>query len=104
MTAVWLSIPLMAGETMYKKLLDDIDMLDGVITPPDIDRIQKGQQSPLFFGSAMTNFGVELFLKTFLEYAQTPVGRQAVVESNDPTADTSSLMGEDDNSVSLLHS
>jgi peptide chain release factor 3 len=41
---------------------------------------QNGQQSPLFFGSAMTNFGVELFLKTFLSLARVPHGRQAVVE------------------------
>ena len=31
----------------------------------------------MFFGSAMTNFGVELFLNTFLEYARKPPGRAA---------------------------
>ena len=36
-----------------------------------------GVQTLLFFGSAMTNFGVELFLKTFLEYARKPAGRSA---------------------------
>ena len=48
-----------------------------------INDTKLGEQSPLFFGSAMTNFGVELFLKTFLDYAQTPIGRQAVVENID---------------------
>jgi hypothetical protein len=39
--------------------------------------MQIGTQTLLFFGSAMTNFGVELFLKTFLEYARKPAGRSA---------------------------
>ena len=38
-----LEIQEIIGEVMYLKLLEDIEMLDGIITPPDIDRIQKGR-------------------------------------------------------------
>lgn len=65
------------GSELHMKLLEDIEMLDGLIPAPDIPSIQRGQQSPVFFGSAMTNFGVELFLNTFLEYARMPPGREA---------------------------
>jgi peptide chain release factor 3 len=41
--------------------------------------MQAGEQTPLFFGSAMTNFGVEIFLKRFLQLAQSPPGRMAMV-------------------------
>jgi peptide chain release factor 3 len=75
------------GEELFEKLLSDIEMLDGLTSPPDIDRIQAGEQSPLFFGSAMTNFGVELFLKTFLEYARKPAGREAKFQLPGAAAD-----------------
>ena len=41
------------GETLYLKLLEDIEMLDSLISPPDHDRIMVGNQTPLFFGSGM---------------------------------------------------
>lgn len=71
------------GGELYRQLMDDIEVLDSLISPPDIDRIQAGEQSPVYFGSAMTNFGVELFLNTFLDLARKPNGRtteDAVIE------------------------
>ena len=65
------------GKTLHDKLLEDIDMLDALIPTVDAKKIQNGEQSPVFFGSAMTNFGVELFLSTFLEFAQKPPARAA---------------------------
>jgi peptide chain release factor 3 len=49
-------------EELYQKLLEDQEILQELISPLDMDRVMAGQQSPLFFGSAMTNFGVQLFL------------------------------------------
>lgn len=69
------------GQSFYDQLTDDIEMLDNLISPIDLQKIESGDQSPLFFGSAMTNFGVELFFKTFLEYARKPGNRQATSES-----------------------
>ena len=71
------TLPEIIGDTLYFKLLEDIETLDALISPPDHDRIMTGDQTPLFFGSAMTNFGVELFLNTFLAYARKPAGRVA---------------------------
>ena len=70
-------LPEIIGEQLYQKLLEDIEMLDGLIPTPDMKKIERGEQSPVFFGSAMTNFGVELFLNTFLEYARQPPAREA---------------------------
>lgn len=41
-----------------------------------MERVLTGEQSPMFFGSAMTNFGVELFLKRFLTIGQKPAARR----------------------------
>lgn len=41
-----------------------------------MERVLTGEQSPMFFGSAMTNFGVELFLKRFLTIGQKPASRR----------------------------
>ncbi len=53
---------LIADEELFEKLLEDYELLGELLNPLDLDRIMEGDQSPLFFGSAMTNFGVQLFL------------------------------------------
>ena len=70
------------GEELYLKLLEDIEMLDGVISAPDYEKIEAGQQTLLFFGSAMTNFGVEHFLQSFLQFSRKPAGRTAYSEGS----------------------
>ncbi|CAM9703501.1 unnamed protein product, partial [Discosporangium mesarthrocarpum] len=62
-------------EELYDQLQEDVEMLDGLTEPLDLDRVLRGEQSPMFFGSAMTNFGVELFLKRFLTIGQKPAPR-----------------------------
>jgi peptide chain release factor 3 len=54
-------LPELIGERLYEKLVEDAEVLDGLVEPLDMDRVRKGDQSPMFFGSAMNNFGVELF-------------------------------------------
>ena len=54
------------GAANHQKLADDIELLDGAAEEFDLDAVQHGQLSPVFFGSALTNFGVEPFLKEFL--------------------------------------
>eukprot|EP01040_Poterioochromonas_malhamensis_P004099 gene4099-4387_t len=94
------------GDSHYEKLLEDIEVLDTVMPQPDTDRIDNGIQTPLFFGSAMTNFGVELFLKTFLSFARYPMGREAAILGvNDGStlpldaSPSSELTGSDDGST-----
>ena len=60
------------GEENHKNLMDDIELLDGAGDELDLDAVACGKLSPAFFGSALTNFGVEPFLKEFLRLAPTP--------------------------------
>jgi peptide chain release factor 3 len=66
---------LITDPEIYDKLLEDADLLAELIAPLDMDRVIAAEQSPLFFGSAMTNFGVEQFLEKFCEMGVKPVGR-----------------------------
>ena len=54
-------------------LADEIELLDGAAAEFDQELVDKGQLSPVFFGSALTNFGVETFLKHFLKMTTSPV-------------------------------
>ncbi len=60
------------GEANHKNLMDDVELLDGAGDELDLDAIATGKLSPVFFGSALTNFGVEPFLREFLRLAPTP--------------------------------
>ncbi len=60
------------GEENHKNLMDDIELLDGAGDELDLEAVACGKLSPAFFGSALTNFGVEPFLKEFLRLAPAP--------------------------------
>ncbi|WP_270848209.1 peptide chain release factor 3 [Candidatus Collinsella stercoripullorum] len=60
------------GTENHRSLMDDIELLDGAADEFDLDTVRAGKLSPVFFGSALTNFGVEPFLKDFLRYAPAP--------------------------------
>ena len=64
-------------DELFDKLLEDQELLSELISPLDMDRVMSGEQSPLFFGSAMTNFGVQLFLDKFCDMGTRPSGRMA---------------------------
>ena len=55
-----------------EQLQSDIELLDGLGIAFDHDLVLSGQQTPVFFGSALTNFGVRLFLDAFIEFAPAP--------------------------------
>ena len=59
----------------HEKLLEDIELLDGACDPFDQERVSRGELSPVFFGSALTNFGVENFLQHFLQMTTSPLPR-----------------------------
>nr|WP_309690492.1 peptide chain release factor 3 [Armatimonas sp.] len=65
------------GQGPAQKLREDIELLDVAGEPLDPERIAKGEITPLFFGSAVTNFGVERFLKRFIDLAPAPMSRSA---------------------------
>lgn len=60
---------------LYDQLMEDYELLEELVAPLDMDRVLGGEQSPLFFGSAMTNFGVEQFLEKFCNMGTSPVAR-----------------------------
>ncbi|MDX2254584.1 MAG: peptide chain release factor 3 [Pseudanabaenaceae cyanobacterium bins.39] len=62
---------------LYAQLLEDLELLDGIGEELDLSAIHRGKVTPVFFGSAMNNFGVELFLEAFLEYALKPTVYQS---------------------------
>jgi peptide chain release factor 3 len=64
-------------QDLYYKLKEDLELLEGVGSEFDLDLIHAGKMTPVFFGSAMTNFGVELFLNAFLDYALKPGARRS---------------------------
>ena len=63
------------GAHAHQQLLDEIALLHGAGTEFDLDSFRAGQLSPVFFGSALTNFGIEPFLDRFLELAPPPQPR-----------------------------
>ena len=68
-------------------LADEIELLDGAAAEFDQELVDKGQLSPVFFGSALTNFGVETFLKHFLKMTTSPLPRTADCGLVDPMSD-----------------
>ncbi len=73
------------GGEAADKLLEEIELLDGASTEFDLELVRRGELTPVFFGSALTNFGVEIFLKHFLEMAPAPLPRKADLGLIDPT-------------------
>jgi peptide chain release factor 3 len=71
-------------ESEMEKLQEDIELLDIGGDEFSIEKVLAGQLSPMFFGSAMTNFGVRPFLDAFLEMAPLPSGRPSSVGFIEP--------------------
>ena len=76
---------LMADEDTYEKFKSEVELLEMAGDPFDLDLVLKGQLTPVFFGSAMNNFGVERFLQRFIHLAPTPAPRASV--PTDPKAE-----------------
>ena len=75
------------GPRLRQSLADDIELLDGAGYDFDIDEVRKGRLSPVFFGSALNNFGVEPFLESFLKMTMPPLARisgEDIIEPTDP--------------------
>ena len=74
---------------LHQQLVDEIELLDGAAEEFDLDKVLRGELSPVFFGSALTNFGVEPFLENFLRLTPTPLARvdSLTGETVDPCRD-----------------
>src|SRR5699024_313778 len=67
-----------------EQLLEEIELLDGASAEFDQEKVDRGALSPVFFGSALTNFGVETFLKHFLKMTSSPLPRMSDEGEIDP--------------------
>ena len=72
------------GQAAFDKLMEDVELLDGAGSEFDQEEVDAGMLSPVFFGSALTNFGVELFLQNFLKMTTSPLPRTADTGVIDP--------------------
>ena len=75
------------GPRLRQTLCDDVELLDGAGSDFDLDMVRRGKLSPVFFGSALNNFGIEPFLKSFLEMSMPPLPRIAGEDYIDPYED-----------------
>ena len=76
------------GEDARAKLDEEIELLDGAAAEFDQELVSKGELSPVFFGSALTNFGVETFLQHFLDMTTSPLPRTSDQGEIDPMTET----------------
>ncbi|MBQ2988208.1 MAG: peptide chain release factor 3 [Clostridia bacterium] len=72
------------GEQSREDLCEQVELLDGASFDFDLEAVRAGKLSPVFFGSALTNFGVEPFLEYFLEMTTSPLPRQSEEGIVDP--------------------
>ncbi|MBQ8159760.1 MAG: peptide chain release factor 3 [Clostridia bacterium] len=74
-------------DSYVERLHDEIELLDVAGDPLEMDKVENGELTPLFFGSAITNFGVEPFLERFLQFTTPPLSResdQGLVQPENP--------------------
>jgi peptide chain release factor 3 len=64
------------GEKAAKQLREDAELIEGVFEPFDEELYKDGYLAPVFFGSAVNNFGVQELLNTFVRIAPQPRSRQ----------------------------
>ena len=75
------------GEDFAKRLRDDLELVDGVYPEFNIDDYRKAEVAPVFFGSALNNFGVQELLDCFVQIAPSPQPTKAeerMVKPDDP--------------------
>ncbi len=76
------------GESNYRQLKEDVELLDGASEEYNAELVNSGKLSPVFFGSALTNFGVEPFLENFLRMTPPPLARNTENGIVDPFDDS----------------
>lgn len=72
------------GANAASKLREDLDLISGVYDAFDRSEYLKGNIAPVFFGSAVNNFGVKELLNAFIEISPTPQGRESDVKFIEP--------------------
>jgi peptide chain release factor 3 len=68
-----------------EQLKMEVELVNGASHPFDLQRFLDGKQTPVFFGSAINNFGVREILNALLDWAPAPIERDATVRTVRPT-------------------
>jgi peptide chain release factor 3 len=76
------------GAAALAELRDELELVQGASHPFDLEAYRAGKQTPVFFGSAVNNFGVQLLLDFFVENAPSPQAHETTTRSVSPTEDT----------------
>ncbi|MBV8602177.1 MAG: peptide chain release factor 3 [Candidatus Eremiobacteraeota bacterium] len=77
----------LVDEATHRQFRDEIELLEGAGESFDLPAVLRGEKTPVFFGSAVTNFGVELFLDEFVRMGPPPIARLAGAQPVDPTSE-----------------
>jgi peptide chain release factor 3 len=72
------------GADMLRELREELELVEGASHPFDKQKYLEGRQTPVFFGSAVNNFGVQLLLDFFVEHAPAPRPRATTVRDVQP--------------------
>jgi peptide chain release factor 3 len=72
------------GEEATEVLKEEVELIDGVYGDFDQEKYLEGKVAPVFFGSALNNFGVQELLDSFIEISPTPQGRNTESRSVEP--------------------
>jgi len=72
------------GKAGVEHLIEEVELIEVAGTAPDFDAVARGEASPVCFGSALTNYGVDVFLERFLSLAPPPSPRESTEGPVDP--------------------
>jgi len=75
------------GTDLYAHFRESLDVINEAGTAFDVGEYRAGRQTPVFFGSALTNFGLEPFLQALVDFAPPPQARPSDTGVVNPTDD-----------------
>lgn len=78
----------LVGASAANRLRDDLELVQGVYPEFSLEKYLAGEQQPVFFGSALNNFGVQELLDTFVEIAPAPRAKMSDVRLVEPLEKT----------------
>lgn len=73
---------------LYEQTLEEIMLLNEAGNEFSVEKVKEGELTPVFFGSALTNFGVQTFLESYLQFAPPPQARNSTAGEIDPLSES----------------
>ncbi|MBW1605387.1 peptide chain release factor 3 [Lactobacillus sp. Sy-1] len=80
-------------DEVYQDAKANMDLIQEAGNQFDIDKIKNGDQTPVFFGSALANFGVETFLNAYLDFAPKPGEHENTIDDQEVEPDSNEFSG-----------